>query len=175
MVSVQDVRERISTQMNDTVIQKFIKFYEIIALNHLRAKPSSPMIEKIKANKLAWLSFRASNVMGVTRLKDNKPIVDFTFEGRVVEGLQPNLMYEIQYEIQDYDSLQIVLDEVVTIMVVQSVIRANQYLKGLGVQSETIGDYSYTLSPEMFDDRTMNRKIMSPLNNWVPRGASLAK
>ncbi|PHF54896.1 hypothetical protein COI48_30530, partial [Bacillus thuringiensis] len=88
--------------------------------------------------------------------------------GRIVYGLSENQLYEFEYKIQDYDDLQVLMKKCIIDLVVSAVVRANLQRKGMKT-SESIGDYSYQISPETLDEPATNNKILNGLKVFRAR------
>ncbi|MGS2751708.1 hypothetical protein ACVAMH_33720, partial [Bacillus zanthoxyli] len=72
------------------------------------------------------------------------------------------------YKIQDYDDLQVLMKKCIIDLVVSAVVRANLQRKGMKT-SESIGDYSYQISPETLDEPATNNKILIGLKGFRAR------
>ncbi|MEC5308850.1 hypothetical protein VUV76_32460, partial [Bacillus thuringiensis] len=73
-----------------------------------------------------------------------------------------------EYKIQDYDDLQVLMKKCIIDLVVSAVVRANLQRKGMKT-SESIGDYSYQISPETLDEPATNNKILNGLKGFRAR------
>lgn len=169
-ITMQDIKDRVNVQkMPDTVIQELIDYYTVITKKYLRVKPENPMKEIIHTSKLAWLSFSAESIAKVTHVSSKQDMSDsITVNGRIVYGLSENQLYEIEYKIQDYDDLQVLMKKCIIDLVVSAVNRAKLQRKGMKT-SESIGDYSYQISPEALDEPATNNKILNGLKAFRSR------
>lgn len=169
-ITMQDIKDRVNVQrMPDTVIQELIDYYTVITKKYLRVKPENPMKEIIQTSKLAWLSFPAESIAKVTPISSEKDMTDsITVNGRIVYGLSENQLYEFEYRIQDYDDLQVLMRKCIIDLVISAVVRANLQRKGMKT-SESIGDYSYQISPETLDEPATNNKILNGLKGFRAR------
>ncbi|OUB79342.1 hypothetical protein BK744_03460 [Bacillus thuringiensis serovar zhaodongensis] len=169
-ISLQDIKDRVNVQkMPDTVIQQLIDYYAVIAKKYLRIKPENPMKEIIQTSKLAWLSFPAESISKVTHVSSKQDMTNsITVNGRIVYGLSENQLYEFEYKIQEYDDLQVLMKKCIIDLVVSAVVRANLQRKGMKT-SESIGDYSYQISPETLDEPATNNKILNGLKGFRAR------
>ncbi|MFY0147689.1 hypothetical protein [Bacillus cytotoxicus] len=169
-ITVQDIKNRVNVQkMPDTVIQELIDYYAVITRKYLRVNPSNPMKEIIRTSKLGWLSFPAEFVEKVIHISSKQDVADsITVNGRIVYGLFENQLYEFEYKIQDYDDLQVLMRKCIIDLVISAVVRANLQRKGMKT-SESIGDYSYQISPETLDEPTTNNKILNALKRFRAR------
>ncbi|MDA2381672.1 hypothetical protein PDN41_07680 [Bacillus cereus] len=169
-ITLQDIKERVNVQkMPDTVIQELIDYYTVIVRKYLRVKPENPMKEIIHTSKLAWLSFPAESIAKVTLVNSKQNMShSITVNGRIVYGLSENQLYEIEYKIQDYDDLQVLMKKCIIDLVVSAVGRSKLQRKGMKT-SESIGDYSYQISPEALDEPATNNKILNGLKPFRSR------
>lgn len=169
-VTVQDIKDRVNVQkMPDTVIQELIDHYAVIIRKYLRVKPANPMKETIRTSKLAWLSFPTESIARVTHVSSKQDMSDsITVNGRIVYGLSENQLYEFEYKIQDYDDLQVIMKKCIIDLVVSAVGRAKLQRKGMKT-SESIGDYSYQISPEALDEPATNNKMLNGLKAFRAR------
>ncbi|MBY7115127.1 hypothetical protein ILT06_30450 [Bacillus sp. 17RED48] len=169
-ITIQDIKERVNVQkIPDTVIQELIDYYTVITKKYLRVKPENPMIEIIQTSKLAWLSFPAESIAKVTHVSSKQDMTDsITVNGRIVHGLSENQLYEFEYKIQDYDDLQVLIRKCIIDLVISAVGRAKLQRKGMKT-SESIGDYSYQISPEALDEPATNNKILNGLKAFRAR------
>lgn len=169
-ITIQDIKDRVNVQkMPDTVIKELIDYYTVITKKYLRVKPENPMIEIIQTSKLAWLSFPAESIAKVTHVSSKQDMSDsITVNGRIVYGLSENQLYEFEYKIQDYDDLQVLMRKCIIDLVISAVGRAKIQRKGMKT-SESIGDYSYQISPEALDEPATNNKILNGLKAFRAR------
>ncbi|PFK34395.1 hypothetical protein [Bacillus cereus] len=169
-ITIQDIKARVNVQkMPDTVIQELIDYYTVITKKYLRVKPENPMKEIVQTSKLAWLSFPAESIAKVKHVSSKQDMSDsITVNGRIVYGLSENQFYEFEYKIQDYDDLQILMKKCIIDLVVSAVGRAKLQQKGMKT-SESIGDYSYQISPEALDEPATNNKILNGLKAFRSR------
>ncbi|HFK1514971.1 TPA: hypothetical protein ACGXMA_000771 [Bacillus cereus] len=169
-ITIQDIKARVNVQkMPDTVIQELIDYYAVITRKYLRVKPTNPMKETIRTNKLAWLSFPAESIAKVTHVSSKQDMTDsITVNGRIIYGLSENQLYEFEYKIKDYDDLQVLMRKCIIDLVIAAVVRANLQRKGMKT-SESIGDYSYQISPETLDEPATNNKILNGLKAFRSR------
>ncbi|TKI90610.1 hypothetical protein FC699_23755, partial [Bacillus wiedmannii] len=123
----------------------------------------NPMKEIIHTSKLAWLSFPAESIAKVTHVSSKQDMTDsITINGRIVYGLSENQLYEFEYKIQDYNDLQVLMRKCIIDLVISAVGRAKLQRKSMKT-SESIGDYSYQISPEALDEPATNNKILNGL------------
>ncbi|MHA4243590.1 hypothetical protein [Bacillus cereus] len=169
-ITVQDIKNRVNVQkMPDTVIQELIDYYAVITRKYIRVKPTNPMKETIRTSKLAWLSFPAESIVKVTHVSSKQDMTDsITVSGRIIYGLSENQLYEFEYKIQDYDDLQVLMKKCIIDLVVSAVNRTKLQRKGMKT-SESIGDYSYQISPEALDEPATNNKILNGLKAFRSR------
>ncbi|AXR16935.1 MULTISPECIES: hypothetical protein [unclassified Bacillus (in: firmicutes)] len=174
-ITVQDIKNRVNVQrMPDTVIQELISQYELITKNYLRSKPSNPMKEKVRTSKLAWLSFRAENLIKVIHIGSGEEVTNSVFsDGCTVYGLSENQLYEFEYTIQDYDGLLTLMKKCIIDMTCYAVIRTNLQYENMK-KSANIGDYSYEINIESLDEETVNKKILKVLKKYRSRNPLIA-
>ncbi|CAM4358507.1 hypothetical protein BAMA111019_20340 [Bacillus manliponensis] len=164
---MQDIKDRVNvSNFSDSVIEELISYYAVITNKYLRVKPRNPMQEKVKSSKLTWLSFSAESVTKVISIDTKQDVTEtVTVDGRILYGLHPNQLYECEYVIEDYDDLQLLMRKCIIDMTCSAVERAKLQKKNMKT-SESIGDYSYQISPEILDEPDTNQKILSVLKGF---------
>jgi hypothetical protein len=145
MIEVQDILSRTKTKLSEDAIKALIEEAAAEIVMYLGGVPSSPMVEKITAEKLLWLTFRAAEIQSIREVKSGRFIDpdDIEHSGRALIGLYDGYKYEITYEIENYDRLQTIMRGVCIDTVLSRVIDANEKANGTDYVSEKIGDYEY--------------------------------